>query len=389
MANSFQSEMKRPVPIALAALAAVGWILLVGIWLSYLNKLSQTATLLSNSQSQLNQVQADLVAQKQAAGNLADLRVQTATAGTELSRAVEEQAVVERSLAQSSSRLGELESAIESQRKLLNRIQSELQVGEEQLRNRESELAEAEAGISTQTQALTEIGERVETARVEEQEFRRGVADLSEEAARLAKEAAGAEARVQEAREAEASTQEELQAARLEFSRIAEERTELQSELATLSARREAVSTDISAAENQRQTLQGQVTELASNLEQRSQELAEIEQRIEDQQSIGAGASGTAGRDGVAPGEYQAGPMEAYFSSDGTFRMTSARGGRNVTGRYSVNEDLLTLDDAVGDIGAAVFPMHCKTQPRANGFRLVAAEGSCSALDGVDFERSD
>jgi chromosome segregation ATPase len=361
---------------------------MIGMWLSYSHKLSQVELDLDSSQAQIEQAQADLVAQQQAAGNLADLRIQTETANAERLRAEAEQASVEQRLAQSTSRLDELEDAVKSRGELLNKIQADLQATEEQLRNQQSELAKAETGIATQTQALTEIGERVEAARREEQEFRRGVADLSEEAARLAKEAAGAEERVQQAREAEASTQEALQAARLESSRIAEERTELESVIASLSTRRDAIATDISGAEMQRQAIQAQVTELASNLEKRSEELAQIEQRIEDQQSNSGGKTGVVDGTGILPGEYQAGPVQAYFSSDGTFRMTSAGGGRNVTGRYSVGEDVLTLDDAVGDTGTAVFPMRCKIEPQTDGFRLASDEASCSTLNGIQFKRS-
>ena len=268
----------------------------------------------------------------------------------------------------------------------MSAIQAELQNAEEQLQTRGSELAETEASISTQTQALTDIGERVSAARREEETLRSDLVALSEEAARLAEEAASAEARVQKAREAETSTQEELQAARIEFSRIAEERTALETELDTLVARRETLSTDIGAAEEQRQTLQRQVTELADNLKQRSEELATVEQRFEDVIGTHEGTAEEGG--GIVPGEYHAGPIQAFFSSSGTFRMTSAGGGRNVTGRYSVADEVLTLEDAVGPTGSASFPMRCRIEPQDNGFRLAGEEGSCSVLKGIEFERS-
>ena len=385
MWESIESELKRPVPIALAIMAAIGWILVAAVWFSLTNDLSQAERQLADSETQLRQTQADLLAQKQAAGSLADLRIQTETAGAELSRAEDQQAAVEQRLAQANSQLGELEGAVKSQSELLSNIQTELSAVEQQLQARQAKLAEAEAAIATQTQALTEVGERVEVARREEQTSRQNIAELSEEAARVANEAAGAEARVQEAREAESSAQKELQTARLELSQLAEQRTELQKELAALSSLRNEVSADISSAEEQRQALQQQVADLASNLEQRSEELAELEQRIADQQMIGANADGG---NGLAPGQYKAGPVQAYFSSDGTFRMTSAGGGRNVTGRYLLKGNVLTLDEAVGQTGEAVFPMKCIVQPQANGFILAASEGSCSALQGVSFVRS-
>ena len=386
MEHSVQSEFRRPVPIALAALAAVGWLLLIGIWISSANELSQAETRITDSRAQLDRAQAELRDQQQASGTLAELLAQIETAEAERSRAEEQQAVVAQSLEQSNVRLQDLEGEVQTQGGRLEAIRTELDDIEGRLADRTSELTEAETNVAAQTQALTEIGQRVETARDEEEEFRRDIAELSAEAARLAEEAAGAEARVQEAREAEAATQEELQATRLEFSRIAEERTTLENELESLAARRESVSTDIAAAEEQRRVLQDQVTDLASSLEQRSRDLADIEQRIQAQQATGsrAGADG-----GIAAGAYQAGPMQAYFSSAGTFRMTSAGGGRNVTGRYSVAEDVLVLEDAVGQTGAAVFPMRCRIEPEADGFRLAGTEGSCSTLEGVFFERTD
>lgn len=387
--NAFRHELQRPVPIALAVLAGLGWMLLIGLWISYADDLADAEAALSDKQLQFLAVQSELTAQKQAAGDLANLRIQTDTVGSELSRATERQAAVEQKLSASTSRLEELENSIVTRSGQLDEMQAALKTAEDDLQKRKTELEEARSGVATQSQALTEIGQRVETAREEELRLRQSIAGLSEEATRLAKEAAGAEARVQEAREAEASTQEKLQDARLEFSRIAEQRTELQNQIEALSARREAVLIDVTAAENQRAALQKQVTELAANLEQRSKELADIEQRIEDQQSIDAGANGATTGDRIAPGRYQAGPMQAYFSSDGTFRMTSAGGDRHVTGRYSVTDDVLALDDAVGETGAATFPMRCRVQPQTNGFSLADMEGTCSALEGVTFEPSN
>ncbi len=69
--------------------------------------------------------------------------------------------------------------------------------------------------------------------------------------------------------------------------------------------------------------------------------------------------------------------------------MTGKGGRRNVTGRYSAKENLLILEDDIGDTGDAFFPMRCSIESFENGFNLTETEGSCSALNGVKFEHPE
>jgi hypothetical protein len=48
---------------------------------------------------------------------------------------------------------------------------------------------------------------------------------------------------------------------------------------------------------------------------------------------------------------------------------------------------MLTLNDVSGDLGGAKFPMRCRMETAADGFRLQATEGSCQELAGLSFKR--
>ncbi len=47
----------------------------------------------------------------------------------------------------------------------------------------------------------------------------------------------------------------------------------------------------------------------------------------------------------------------------------------------------LGLFDAIGETGTARFPIACRIQPEALGFRLTSEQNACTVFDGVSFER--
>jgi hypothetical protein len=112
-------------------------------------------------------------------------------------------------------------------------------------------------------------------------------------------------------------------------------------------------------------------------------ELAQLEEQMESLRQSAAVAADP----GFEPGQYEAGPVVAEFSPDGTFTLAQREGDRAVAGRYSLENGVLVLSDVSGDTGRADFPMRCSVEPAEGGFRLEATDGSCRELAGMQFQR--
>jgi hypothetical protein len=278
---------------------------------------------------------------------------------------------------------------VAARRQELEEIEGEILPQREEIGTFEERLTETEADLVQRSTELAEVGERLEAARSQEAEVQARLAELTEESARLTQEALAAEESLQVTREAEASLEIELAAAREAFAQIEREQEELAEQVRTLEERREILAADTEAARNQREALMASVQELAETVAARGEDVRTLEARMGELMAADT-AIDRAVAAGLRPGQYIMGPIAAHFAADGTFEMASADGGQSVTGRYAVEDGILTLEDVEGDIRWTEFPVSCAIEPEAIGFSLHAQEeeGGCDIFSGQLFERA-
>lgn len=399
MKDELRTEFNRPVPIGLAALALLGWILMIYFWVS-------RAAL----QDELSQMQDNVgtieVLEEQVAQLQADTQNMVVESQTAAAARDETQAQLE-ALEQEAQAL---EQQVDARQTALSGLEAELAPLRTELGSFEERLAEVEQSFATRTQELNDVGERLEAARNREAELQASLATLTDETAQLAAQSAEAEQRIQTAREAEASLENELIGARDEIERFAQERTRLQQTVAVLTRRAEELAGDNAAAVQQRDALQGVVTQLATDLAERGEQLAALEARIAQYQQMADEAAQAAfdartqETDGATlpadadapqddaqaavfgPGEYALGSLTAVFAPDGTFRLSNPAQGTSIQGQYRAEEGILILENATGDIARETFPVECDLVLIDGQITLEAQNGSCRAFDGLVLE---
>ena len=154
--------------------------------------------------------------------------------------------------------------------------------------------------------------------------------------------------------------------------------------------------------------MQAIITQLSDDLATRSQQLADIEQRITDlqdqsvqddqetqvqdaqvQESFNQDAevqSNEQAETTLAPGSYSSGAISMILAEDGQFTLSHEGRGEEVAGRYEVSEGQLMLTDATGDIGTTVFPMTCGVDRAEASFALVQVGDQECPLAGLTWQ---
>jgi predicted nucleic acid-binding Zn-ribbon protein len=418
MADNATRDFKRPVPIILAVVALVGWVLAIVFWQQRQSVEEELTAALQAEQSAHAETRTELRQIEQTAGNRDELETIVAALGaerdeleaerdarmqefTEEREAIEaeRQELVAAAEAQREEVGAEL-AAVRAEREALGleveertaeleRLEQELLPRREEIGTFEERLTATEQQLVERSQELAEVGERLEAARQQEADVQARLAELSADAADSSQQALDAEERLQAAREAEAQLELELAAAREAFAQIEAEQEEVQAQVRTLEERREALSADTSAAREQHEALQASLTELATAVAARGDEVRRVEERMSELQAAQA-AIDRAAAAGLRPGQYAMGPIAARFGADGAFEMMSADGRQSVAGQYEVEGSRLTLYDVEGDTAWAPFPVECEIQPEARGFSLHgdAEEGTCGLFSGQLFERA-
>ena len=179
-----------------------------------------------------------------------------------------------------------------------------------------------------------------------------------------------------------------MAAARTDLEEIETERDALSQAADTLVERRDALAAETQQAETQMKNLQEQLVQLSEDLAERSNALAEVEAGIADQQRE-AGQPARAAASGFILGErYEYGPVIAVFSDGGSFEMENSITGKAMSGTFTLEEDILELSDAEGDLGDAEFPIRCTIVPETAGFTLEETDNTCGLLSGVSFSRA-
>jgi len=84
MPIDYRSELRRPFALVLAGVAVLGWLLALGLWLSYSNRLQASRAETTGFQQAEVAVRGQLEEQQRTAGTLADLQTRVAAAQREM-----------------------------------------------------------------------------------------------------------------------------------------------------------------------------------------------------------------------------------------------------------------------------------------------------------------
>jgi predicted nucleic acid-binding Zn-ribbon protein len=367
---------KGPLPILLAIAAVIGW---------------GFALYLVNARSSL---QTELAQQNQSVGTLETLRGEVTALTLETDRISGERDAVGAGLAEQQQQLTGLQDQITAAESELEQKRSGLTEVEQQVAPLRAEIAgfdtartEAEQRLSASTQELADVGERLTEARASEAVLRQQLSVLTDETARLTAGSSEAETRVQEARDAEASLQTTLTSATTDLDRITAERDALSQELQDMTQRRDLLAEDNAAATEQRQSVQAVIAQLSEGLAARSQQLAEVERRMAVLQARETPVDDSELT--LEAGTYTVGPLMMTIGDDGGFVLRNETRGEEVTGTYAVNEGILTLSEASGDVGETPFPMTCALRQSADGLVLEQAGDQLCALAGLSLQAAE
>jgi len=399
MLTMIQNELRRPVPLALAVLAALGWIIFIVYWFNASGDRDTLESRVVELEADRDQIASQFEAHREANRSHAELVESIEVAQTELSEletrrdeAEGEAAVREGELAELETTLSAAEDDLAAARSGFETLSAEMESARAEASQRADELAEA-------SEEFVQIGARLEEARATEAELLQTIADLSEQASAQSGQLSDIETRLQAAREEEAELSASVAQARDEATELEARQTSLEQSVAQQQEHRAALSVEIEQAEEQRMNLQSQVAELANTLAERSQQMADMEARIESLQSgtsdaIAASVSGLQpGRHiGLAPSPSRI-RIEALFEEDGSFELR--REGRDMTGnadvvsgQYELANGELTLSEAEGGTGTAEFPMVCAIEPSGGGFLVPDGQQADGCpLSGVTFLR--
>lgn len=397
MLTSLQTELRRPVPLALAVLAALGWLILIIYWFNASSDQRALETRVVELEAELEQIASQFAAHRDANRSHAELVEEIETAETELAQLEVRRDRTAGEAADRAAELEQLEASLDTAqdefaaaRVALEEVESDSEAARQVAEERAEELAEM-------SDELIRVGARLEESRASEAELLETLAELSEQASKQSALLSDAETRLQEAREEAATLEANLSEARAEAAELEQRQAALEESIDQQQEHRAVLTREIQQAEEQRQRLQGQVTELAQTLAQRGQQIADTEARLQDLQSE-ASQVVAASTSGLQPGRYlglsQSVPavrINALFAEDGGFELTSSgRGGYSVAGQHELANGEVILSAAEGDLGTASFPMRCSIERRDAGFSIPTAAGDEGCLlAGVDFLPAD
>jgi chromosome segregation ATPase len=152
MAYDVSDDFRRPVPLALAALAIVGWLLVSYFWSQAADVRTQMDDALRRAELAREGMAADLQNLQKAAGTAADLDKQAKDAQKALADAVAARAGAQNEIADLTKRISEAKLAASGAQEEANAkgrdlqsIEARLKSGTDQLNTVEGQIAEAQA----------------------------------------------------------------------------------------------------------------------------------------------------------------------------------------------------------------------------------------------------
>jgi predicted nucleic acid-binding Zn-ribbon protein len=401
MWTSLQTELKRPLPMSLAALAALGWIILIIYAVSASSERQELTSRIGALETDRNQLADEFAAHQEANRSYDAILQDIESTQSELDAVETRRQQAEVKATEQEARLSELQSTIAAGQEELATAQADLQDARQQSETVKQELSQSGNDLAVASEQLVEVGARLEEARATEAALLQSVADLTEQASDQTGQLAEVEERLQDARAAEATMQQAVAEARSAVAELEERQEFLESSVATQEEQQAALMDEITRAEDQRLALQAQVTQLATALAERSQQMADLETRFESLQADTSAAARVSAT-GLVPGRYvgfsPSAPtrlIDTRFGADGTFEMgpggnQGPGAARRITGQYQLDDNQLVLSGVQGDTGSATFPMSCMIEARVASFAVLDVQtGEGCLLAGITFRRTE
>jgi chromosome segregation ATPase len=151
MADDAGEEFRRPVPLALAGLAIIGWALAAFLWSQDAQTRSQMTDSLNAAEKARESLAADLQNLQKQAGTAADLKAQAAQAEKTLSDAAAARASAQNELADLTKQISDAKLAISGAQEEASAKSRDLQSVDARLKDENDRMA----GMQTQDQALS------------------------------------------------------------------------------------------------------------------------------------------------------------------------------------------------------------------------------------------
>jgi chromosome segregation ATPase len=164
MAYDASDDFRRPVPLALAALAIVGWLLVSYFWSQAADVRSQMDDALKRAELAREGMAADLQNLQKAAGTAADLDKQAKDAQKALTDAVAARAAAQNEIADLTKRISEAKLAVSGAQEEANAKTRDLQAVEARLKSETDQLNGVESQIAEAQAQFADLQRRTEEA---------------------------------------------------------------------------------------------------------------------------------------------------------------------------------------------------------------------------------
>ena len=164
VAYDLTDDFRRPVPLALAALAIVGWLLVAYFWSQASDVRAQMDDSLRRAEHARESMAADLQNLQKAAGTAADLQKQAKDAQKALADAVEARASAQNEMADLAKQISEAKLAVSGAQEEANAKTHDLQAVEAKLKGETDQSSALEGQIAAAQAQFADLQRRIEEA---------------------------------------------------------------------------------------------------------------------------------------------------------------------------------------------------------------------------------
>ena len=164
MAYDLTDDFRRPVPLALAALAIIGWLLVAFFWSQASDVRAQMDDSLKRAEHAREGMAADLQNLQKAAGTAADLQKQAGDAQKALADAAAARAAAQNELADLTKQIGEAKLAVSGAQEEASAKARDLQAVEAKLKDETDQESALEGQIASAQAQFADLQRRIEEA---------------------------------------------------------------------------------------------------------------------------------------------------------------------------------------------------------------------------------
>jgi hypothetical protein len=213
----WKAEIRRPVTIALAIVAIVGWVAMIAVWSSESSLRASSDAQIAQLQTEHQQLADQLAAQQKASGTLVDLQhkaeaasAAAADAGRQHDAAAAALTTTSAALATARQQLADTQSRLKAADDALGRAHAAGADAEARLAHSQAEATRLDQVAASRTHELADIGKRIDAAHAEEAQTRQALAQLTQESAGRSADITRAETALQQTQQAAAQLQTQL-----------------------------------------------------------------------------------------------------------------------------------------------------------------------------------